>query len=235
MGTYQHSGDGAEEASEEGEEGGGRTTDGQGMPGGIAVIIFIALFAAAIALVGVGISLSTQTDAPIYVAVSVAGFALFVVAAFCTNGFKIIAPNEAIVLTFFGKYYGTLKDDGFYYVNPLCSAANPAVGLGSVGRKKISLKAMTLNNEKQKVNDEEGNPIGDYLSQPCVSAIHEGDMMRFYKVLGKKNTVQEAIDAFDENRKLLAVIVTASGNPNDEIVNLLTSADLPKLLRLLEE
>ena len=82
---------------------------------------------------------------------------------------------------------------------------------------------------------EEGNPIGDYLSQPCVSAIHEGDMMRFYKVLGKKNTVQEAIDAFDENRKLLAVIVTASGNPNDEIVNLLTSADLPKLLRLLEE
>lgn len=82
---------------------------------------------------------------------------------------------------------------------------------------------------------EEGNPIGDYLSQHCVSAIHEGDMMRFYKVLGKKNTVQEAIDAFDENRKLLAVIVTASGNPNDEIVNLLTSADLPKLLRLLEE
>ena len=54
-------------------------------------------------------------------------------------------------------------------------------------------------------------------------------------MLGKKNTVQEAIDAFDENRKLLAVIVTASGNPNDEIVNLLTSADLPKLLRLLEE
>ena len=131
----------------------------KGMPGGIAVIIFIVLFAAAIVLVGVGISLSTQTDEPIYVAVSVAGFALFVVAAFCTNGFKIIAPNEAIVLTFFGKYYGTLKDDGFYYVNPLCSAANPAVGLGSVGRKKISLKAMTLNNEKQKVNDEEGNPI----------------------------------------------------------------------------
>ena len=37
MGTYQHSGDGAEEASEEGEEGGGRTTDGQGMPGGIGL------------------------------------------------------------------------------------------------------------------------------------------------------------------------------------------------------
>ena len=70
----------------------------------------------------------------------------------------VYAPNEAAVLTFFGKYYGTLKRDGFYYVNPLCATVNPAAGMGML-RKKISLKAMTLNNEKQKVNDEEGNPI----------------------------------------------------------------------------
>ena len=48
-------------------------------------------------------------------------------------------------------------------------------------------------------------------------------------------TIQEAIDAFEDNRKLLAVIVTSSGRVGDEIVNLLTSADLPMLLRLLEE
>ena len=60
-------------------------------------------------------------------------------------------------------------------------------------------------------------------------------MFRFYKVLGKENTVQEAIDAFEENRKLLAVLVTASGYVGDKIVNLLTSADIPLLIRMLEE
>lgn len=74
-------------------------------------------------------------------------------------GFKIVNPNEAVVLTLFGKYYGTIKKEGFFWVNPFCSAFNPAAGaVVGVGRK-LSLKAMTLNNEKQKVNDEEGNPI----------------------------------------------------------------------------
>ncbi|MBQ8039164.1 MAG: SPFH domain-containing protein, partial [Lachnospiraceae bacterium] len=41
-------------------------------------------------------------------------------------GLKVIRPQEALVLTLFGKYVGTLKEDGFYYVNPFCSAVNPA-------------------------------------------------------------------------------------------------------------
>ena len=73
-------------------------------------------------------------------------------------GLKILKPQEALVLTLFGKYVGTLKEEGFYYVNPFCSAVNPARATMGVN-KKLSLKAMTLNNEKQKVNDEEGNPI----------------------------------------------------------------------------
>ncbi len=78
----------------------------------------------------------------------------------CTGGFKVVNPNEAYVLTFFGKYYGTLKEAGFYWVNPFTTAINPAGTVAAgVGRGKVSLKAMTLNNEKQKVNDEEGNPI----------------------------------------------------------------------------
>jgi len=90
-------------------------------------------------------------------------------------GFKILNPKEAIVLVLFGKYYGTIKKEGFYWVNPFCSAVNPtsssAINISksssadktdisaNTSGKKVSLKAMTLNNEKQKVNDQLGNPI----------------------------------------------------------------------------
>ena len=100
-------------------------------------------------------------------------------------GLKILKPQEALVLTLFGKYVGTIKDDGFYYVNPFCTAVNPAaktklgqsgdvdgghgkssIVLGTVGNqnvemvnKKISLKIMTLSNSRQKINDCLGNPI----------------------------------------------------------------------------
>ena len=82
---------------------------------------------------------------------------------------------------------------------------------------------------------ERGEDIDEFLKTLCVDVLHEEDMFRFYKVLGKENTVQEAIDAFEENRKLLAVLVTASGYVGDKIVNLLTSADIPLLIRMLEE
>ena len=88
-----------------------------------------------------------------------AGVILFILALVMFGGLKTVNPNEALVLTLFGKYYGSIKKEGFFWVNPFCSSFNPAAGaLAGLGRK-ISLKAMTLNNEKQKVNDEEGNPI----------------------------------------------------------------------------
>jgi regulator of protease activity HflC (stomatin/prohibitin superfamily) len=106
----------------------------------------------------------------------------FVVGPILYAGLKVIKPNEALVLTLFGKYYGTLKHDGFYFVNPFVNAINPATSSegstltpkteaksdGSkavtsysitLPKKKLSLKAMTLNNDKQKVNDALGNPI----------------------------------------------------------------------------
>ena len=93
---------------------------------------------------------------------------------FC--GLKVLKPQEALVLTLFGKYIGTLKGEGFYFVNPFCSAINPASKTklnqsGDVNNKgfnpneiempskKLSLKIMTLNNAKQKINDCLGNPI----------------------------------------------------------------------------
>ena len=97
-------------------------------------------------------------------------------------GLRVLKPQEALALTLFGKYVGTLKGEGFYAVNPFCVAVNPAAATklnqsGDVGKtattefenelkisfnvpdKKISLKIMTLNNNRQKINDCLGNPI----------------------------------------------------------------------------
>jgi len=68
------------------------------------------------------------------------------------SGFKIVAPQEAIVFTLFGKYYGTLRNPGFYWVNPFAAVHNWMMG-------RISLKARTLDNARQKINDVLGNPI----------------------------------------------------------------------------
>ena len=98
-------------------------------------------------------------------------------------GLRVLKPQEALVLTLFGKYIGTIKGEGFYYVNPFCVSINPAAstklkqsgdvdgkpatpmratGTGvnlDLANKKISLKVMTLNNNRQKVNDCLGNPV----------------------------------------------------------------------------
>ena len=101
-------------------------------------------------------------------------------------GLKVLKPQEALVLTLFGKYVGTLKGEGFYFVNPFCSAVNPAAAtklnqsgdvdshkkgegmtfnlngqaaVATAPSKKVSLKLMTLNNARQKINDCLGNPV----------------------------------------------------------------------------
>ena len=98
-------------------------------------------------------------------------------------GLKVIKPQEALVLTLFGRYIGTLRDEGFWFVHPFSTSVNPAaktrlgqsadvdsgaklsIASGNntaqveMPNKKISLKVMTLNNSKQKVNDCLGNPI----------------------------------------------------------------------------
>lgn len=100
-----------------------------------------------------------QREGAVSVVLAIGGAILVVLALVFINGMKVVGPNEALVLTLFGKYYGTLKHEGFFWINPFCSSVNPAAGQITVGGKKLSLKAMTLNNDKQKVNDEEGNPI----------------------------------------------------------------------------
>ena len=102
-------------------------------------------------------------------------------------GLRVLKPQEALVITLFGKYVGTLKGDGFFWVNPFSGSFNPAaktklsqsgdvstpaspiaaLAAGAAGANmavdtagnKISLKIMTLNNSRQKINDCLGNPV----------------------------------------------------------------------------
>ncbi len=77
-------------------------------------------------------------------------------------GLRVIKPNEALVLTLFGKYIGTLKHEGFYFVNVFSTPVlpkNQTGGKPGVPHTKISLKTMTHDNRKQKINDQMGNPI----------------------------------------------------------------------------
>ena len=145
--------------------------------GGLVLFLVIALYILAIP----GVALGAASGMGIISVISVLWLCLGWI-LLC--GLKVLKPNEALVLTLFGKYVGTLKGDGFFWVNPFCTAFNPASGtkLGQSGdvamnnsivslttgtttanveayNKKISLKVMTLSNSRQKVNDVLGNPV----------------------------------------------------------------------------
>lgn len=108
------------------------------------------------------------------------GAAAFIAVFIVLAGLKAVRPNEALVLTLFGNYYGTIKEPGYYFVNPFCASVSPAYDKAaaekakrekeaggnpssttqiSSARNRVSLKTMTLDNGRQKVNDVIGNPI----------------------------------------------------------------------------
>lgn len=115
------------------------------------------------------------------IAVIVAAVVIFCVVTFLFVGLRIINPNEALVLTLFGQYYGTIKTHGFFFINPFATGRNPVAEkqgapqgllseLNEAGKKsgkekkatvskKVSTKVLTFNNGAQKVNDAAGNPI----------------------------------------------------------------------------
>ena len=147
---------------------------------GMGVLILnIALIIAGLAAFIHGINLFNTGYGKGILLMIVGGSYSFVIGPIIFVGLKVLKPNEALVLTLFGKYYGTLKGEGFFFVNPFVSAVNTGskdttsgklgieqkksggteVTLAAKADKKISLKTMTLNNEKQKVNDQLGNPI----------------------------------------------------------------------------
>lgn len=144
------------------------------------VVLLLTLLSYVVAIVGLIVGI-VQNWSPLIVIAAIwitLGWILF-----C--GLKTLKPQEALVLTLFGKYIGTLRNEGFYFVNPFCTGFNPAaktklnqsgdVDAGAkkplviasgtadmameIPEKKISLKIMTLNNNRQKINDCLGNPV----------------------------------------------------------------------------
>ena len=155
--------------------------------GGLVLLLDIALYILAVlGVIYCAVNpMASELQRPTPIALFVVCILVLCIGWIPLCGLKVLKPNEALVLTLFGKYVGTLKGDGFFYVNPFCTAFNPAAGthLGQSGdvkaggavktadgttvtvqtgdllSKKISLKVMTLSNSRQKVNDVLGNPV----------------------------------------------------------------------------
>ena len=151
--------------------------------GMLVLVLSIIAMLGTFALIILGGILSTD-EAPS--AILIVGLVLMFLCWIPLLGLKVLKPQEALVLTLFGKYIGTLKGDGFYWVNPFCASFNPAAKTKlnhsgdvmqiasvynttekgnttnadiTVQNNKISLKIMTLNNSRQKINDCLGNPV----------------------------------------------------------------------------
>ena len=155
----------------------------QNKKNGMAVLLLnLLVLAAAVPGLVAGIIWTENSDGVLGVVLAVVSGIVLLLGWIPLIGLKVLKPQEALVLTLFGDYIGTLKGEGFYWVNPFCTAVNPAattklsqsgdvktkgahvnaegveVDLSSMN-KRMSLKIMTLNNNRQKVNDFLGNPV----------------------------------------------------------------------------
>lgn len=108
--------------------------------GFLALFLVIALFAIDIYLLATGIRLNNPEVLWFFIP-------LVIITLICLGGFMIVQPNESKVLILFGKYTGTVHNDGFWWVNPFTV------------KKHVSLRIRNFNSEKIKVNDLHGNPI----------------------------------------------------------------------------
>ena len=150
--------------------------------GMVMLLLIIGILLASVAALVFGIILTEKITVVgvVLIVLSVIGF---IVGSILPAGLKVLKPQEALVLTLFGNYTGTLKGEGFYFVNPFSSAVNPAASTklnqsGDVVKtktaqlnvdgvavstesvnKRMSMKIMTLNNNRQKINDCLGNPV----------------------------------------------------------------------------
>lgn len=233
---------------------------------GMAVLLgILLLYVMAVAAIVAGINMNEN---PVLIA---GGMVVIVFASFLWAGLKVLKPQEALVLTLFGRYVGTLKGDGFYFVNPFCSGFNPAANtklsqsgdvkssLGATAAngqstntqteaisKKISLKIMTLNNSRQKINDCLGNPVEigiavtwrivdtakavfnvdnykEFLSLQCDSALR--DIVRIYPYDAAPN-VDTTGDGVADEGSLRGSSEVVAARIRDEIQNRVSEAGI---------
>ena len=151
----------------------------------IALIIIIAVLLVSIAAMIMGGVLMDEFDNyTLGVPSLVCGIIVCIASCVAFGGLKIVNPNEALVLSLFGKYYGTIYENGFWYVNPFSSAIYPQAKVAEAknarlqaynnkksqaevsaseaaiaSARKVSTKVCTFVNGNQKVNDKLGNPV----------------------------------------------------------------------------
>lgn len=248
------------------------TTKRKGMAVLVTVLSVYLIAIAGIVFGAVRYEDSTETGYMVLMVVSIVVLSL---GWFPLIGLRVLKPQEALVLTLFGKYVGTIREAGFYFVNPFCTAINPAAATklaqsgdiqqtavksafsisadgtsvsvdGSASGKKISLKAMTLSNGRQKINDCLGNPVEigiaviwrvmdtakavfnvdnykEYLSLQCDSALR--NIVRVYPYDVAPN-VDTTGDGVADEGSLRGSAEVVAGRIRDEIQSKVNEAGL---------
>lgn len=145
----------------------------KGMP---ILLLSLGLFVLAIGVFVLAVAkFNESVILPIFIILSII---LIITAIILLCGLTIIKPGEAVVLTLFGEYIGSICKEGYYFINPFASIVTPNIKGGTkdtvvtgqknsdgtqqtiqVPKKRISTKVITLNNQTQKINDSMGNPI----------------------------------------------------------------------------
>ncbi|MCI6018527.1 MAG: SPFH domain-containing protein [Clostridiales bacterium] len=237
--------------------------------GMLVLLVTAALYIAAVAGLILGIIITEKGGLPVLLIICAVWLC---VGWIPWMGLKVLKPQEALVLTLFGKYVGTIKNEGFYFVNPFCTSVNPAAktklnqsgdvdsrrgnltaltqdtaASSSAGtNKKVSLKIMTLNNNRQKINDCLGNPVEigiavmwrvvdtakavfnvdnykEYLSLQCDSALR--NIVRIYPYDVAPN-VDTTGDGVADEGSLRGSSETVASRIRDEIQQKVTEAGL---------
>ena len=189
----------------------------------LAVFIILLIFEAFL----LALLLKQKTVKIILIVILVLTFILFI---FCTKGFCTIEINEARVLTLFGKYYGTVKKNGFLWINPF------------VNKVSISLKAQNLNGAVIKVNDKHGNPV--MMGCVVVWRIHDTAKAIFevkstydYIRIQSEGVVREIGTRFPYDKLSEEDTITLKGDQkeiNRQLVDVMSRRCLPAGIEILE-
>lgn len=151
---------------------------------GIPMLIFNFLLLAAICWSFIWVLKDHRGDTVLTVVI-VTDIILFILNCFFWAGFILIDPNEARVMVFFGKYEGTIKDNGYFWVNPFYS------------KKRLTLRARNLDIEPIKVNDKSGNPV--MIGQVVVWRVKDTYKASFDIDNTSKSTSSPAQAGYSEN------------------------------------
>ena len=151
-------------------------------------------FALILSVLGIVALVNSSLESNVSYTLVTMGIGLIVFAIIIVKGLMIVDPNYAIVLTFFGKYVGTVKENGLQFVNPLFT------------KLKVSLRAQSMESTRLKVNDKLGNPIE-------ISAVVVYQISDTYKAVFDVANFNEYI----KNQSEAAVRHLATSYPYDNI------------------